>query len=128
MQCEEMSEPLELEILNMQIGINPRILAVMVGHNYIHNSSLSLYLYIYQKVKKSEDTEVWELKRTRDLPEELHKTSRYFHFNKDNINEILLCDEQKILRYNYENETYEGFYIYENALNSQPIFVIFNSD
>jgi hypothetical protein len=55
MQCDEMSEPLELEILNMQIGINPRILAVMVGHNYIHNSSLSLYLYIYQKVKKSED-------------------------------------------------------------------------
>jgi hypothetical protein len=44
-------EPLELEILNMQIGINPRILAVLVGHNYIHNSSLSLYLYIYQKVK-----------------------------------------------------------------------------
>ena len=110
---------MELEILNMQIGPNPRILAVMVGHNYIHNSTLSLYLFIYQKVKKdANEDDVWELKKTRNLPEELHKTSKFFHFNKENINEILLCDEQKIIRYNYDNEQYEGFYIFCNALNS----------
>ena len=96
--------PVELEILNLQIGTNPRILAVMVGHNYIHNSSLSLFLFIYQKIKKSENNEIWELKKTRQLPEELHKTSKFIHFNKDNINEILLCDEQKIIRFNYDNE------------------------
>jgi len=64
----------------------------------------------------------------RKMPTELREVSRYFEFIKDNIDSIVMTDRYRIMQYNFMTNTIEYIHVFENYLNSQPIYVVFNED
>lgn len=64
----------------------------------------------------------------RKMPKELREVSRYFEFTKDNMDSIVMTDRYRIMQYDFMMNTIEYVHVFENYLNSQPIYVVFNED
>jgi hypothetical protein len=56
----------------------------------------------------------------------LKHCSSQFEFNRRNINEIFFTNSRQVMIYNFYSDELQPEYVFQNYLNSQPIYAVFN--
>ena len=119
-ECDEYKK--KQEILNIKLSHNNQFLAVMVGHQLVNDESENYLLLIFQKHQGD-----WVICRKKYFEtDELKYCSHQFEFNRKNVNEIYFTNSRMVMIYNFYSDDLQPEYIFQNYLNSQPIYAVFN--
>ena len=115
------------KILNMKISQNYEFMAIIVGHELPLDESENSFLFIYQFAQ--DKGYKWNLVREKNMDvKDLSICSRQLEFNRKNQNEIFMTNNKKIVIYNFYLDDLQQLYIFQNFLNSQPIYTVFNKN
>jgi hypothetical protein len=66
------------------------------------------------------------LKKQRPIRASMRKVSNQFVFKERSPDEILVADSHQIMSFNYETGESSSLYVFQNYLNSQPVYCVFN--
>ena len=113
-----------MEILNIKISPNEKYLAVLGGKQLIKEIEEVHSLHIFELTQEGND---FTLLFERNLPEEFRSFAVQFQFKTDEQNDsVIFTNLGKIMKYNFRNDKLETLFDFENDLQRQPDFIVFD--